>query len=209
MEPAVAGFRDRIVIDAGEGIQLRGVTVADAPELYAVIERNRGHLRRWLGWLHDGFGEKELTEFVRAREMDNQARVSLTTHIWLNGDLCGAIGLHAFNERHRNTSIGYWIDTAHEGRGIITRACRAIVTTGFREYGMHRIEIRCATGNTRSAEIAKRLGFIEEGTLREAEWLHDHWVDLRVFSMLSHRWTQMSTDLKVVEALRDDLGDVE
>jgi ribosomal-protein-serine acetyltransferase len=164
------------------------MTLADVPALWAALARNRTHLRRWLGWFHNDFDENALTEFVRAREADNAARVSLTTLIRLNGEMCGSIGLHAFNQKDRSTSIGYWIDAAYEGRGIVTRACRAIVTEGFREYGMHRIEIRCAVGNTRSAEIARRLGFVEEGTLREAEWLYDHWVDLRVFSMLEHNW---------------------
>ncbi len=176
------------MIDAGDGIELRGVTLADVPALWTALARNRAHLRRWLGWFHNEFDENELAEFVRAREADNAARDSLTTLIRLNEELCGSIGLHAFNEKDRNTSIGYWIDAAYEGRGIVTRACRAIVTEGFREYGMHRIEIRCAVGNTRSAEIARRLGFIEEATLREAEWLYDHWVDLRVFSMLEQDW---------------------
>ena len=164
------------------------VTLSDASELYSAIDRNRAHLRTWLSWLHDGFDEKELTEFVRAREADNAARVSLTTNIRLNGTLCGAIGLHAFDDRHKNTSIGYWIDAAYEGRGIITRACHAIVTEGFREYGMHRIEIRCAVGNTRSAAIPLRLGFIEEGILREAEWHYNRWLDLRLFRMLRQDW---------------------
>lgn len=188
MEPGAAGQRDRLVIDAGDGVELRGVMAADAPELYAAIERNRAHLSRWLAWLHAGFDEKELSDFIFQREADNAARMSLTTNIWLNGKLCGAIGLHVFNEKHRNTSIGYWIDAAYEGRGIMTRACRAIVTEGFREYAMHRIEIRCATGNTRSAEIARRLGFVEEGILREAEWVYNHWNDLRVFRMLEQDW---------------------
>ncbi len=191
MESAVAGERDRIVIQAGDGIELRGVSVADCAELYAAIDRNRAHLRKWLPWLHDGFDENELTEFVRQKEADNASRVSLTTNIRLEGRLCGAIGLHQFNERHRNTSIGYWIDAAYEGRGIVTRACRAIVSVGIRDYGMHRIEIRCATGNTRSAEIARRLGFAEEGILCEAEWLYDRWVDLRVFRMIETDWERL------------------
>lgn len=188
MEPGAAGQRDRLVIDAGDGIELRGVTLADAPELYATIDRNRAHLRAWMSWLHDGFNEKEQTEFVKAREADNAARVGLTTNIRLDGKLCGSIDLHTFNDRHKNTSIGYWVDAAYEGRGIITRACRAIVTAAFREYGMHRIEIRCAVGNTKSAAIPLRLGFIEEGILREAEWHYDRWLDLRVFRMLSRDW---------------------
>ena len=64
-----------------------------------------------------------------------------------------------FDPRHRNSSIGYWIDGASEGRGIMTRACRAMVSEGFHHYGLHRIEIRCATGNNRSASIPRRLGF--------------------------------------------------
>jgi len=188
MEPGIAITRDRLTIPVAAGIELRRVCTADCAELYAAIDRNRARLRTWLPWVSDTFSLRDLIEFVRQREVDNTARVSLTTNIWYQSKLCGAIGLHAIDERNRNTSIGYWLDGAYEGRGIMTRACRAIVTEGFRPYGLHRIEIRCATGNIRSAAIARRLGFIEEGILREAEWLYDHWVDLRVFSTLEQRW---------------------
>jgi ribosomal-protein-serine acetyltransferase len=175
-------------IPVDDGIELRRNSIADCAELYAAIDRNRARLRTWLPWVGVTFGQSDLFEFIRQREIDNAARISLTTNIWCEGRLCGAIGLHAIDQRDRSTSIGYWLDEAYEGRGIMTRACRAIVTEGFREYGLHRIEIRCATGNGRSSAIARRLGFVEEGILREAEWLYDHWVDLRVFSMLEQDW---------------------
>jgi len=69
-----------------------------------------------------------------------------------------------------------------------------MVTEGFRRFGLHRIEIRCATWNHRSSAIPRRLGFVEEGILRESEWLHDKWVDLRVFSMLAQDWKGNATD---------------
>lgn len=72
--------------------------------------------------------------------------------------------------------------------GIVTAACRVVIDEGFHNFGLHRIEIRCAVENRRSAAVPRRLGFVEEGVLREAEWLYDHWVDLRVFSMLAHDW---------------------
>jgi ribosomal-protein-serine acetyltransferase len=175
-------------IPVDDGIELRRVSAADCDELYAAIDRNRARLRTWLPWVGLTFGQSDLFAFLQQKEIDEAARVSLTTHIRFHGELCGAIGLHAINQRDRSTSIGYWLDEAYEGRGIMTRACRAIVTEGFREYGLHRIEIRCGTGNIRSAAIARRLGFVEEGILREAEWLYDHWVDLRVFSMLEQHW---------------------
>jgi ribosomal-protein-serine acetyltransferase len=105
------------------------------------------------------------------------------------GSLRGAIELYRIERSHRNTSIGYQIDEAHEGKGVVGAACRAITTEGFRSFGLHRVGIRCATWNHRSSAIPRRPGFVE-GILREAEWRHGKWVDLRVFGMLAQDWNE-------------------
>jgi len=188
MERGSARDRDKLIISVDDCIELCGVSTADCAELYASIDRNRARLREWLPWIDAAYNQGTLFAFLQQKEGENLSHAGLTTNVRFNGQLCGSIGLHSINYTHRNTSIGYWIDSAYEGRGIMTRACRAIVTEGFREYGLHRIEIRCGVGNRRSAAIPQRLGFIEEGIVREAEWLYDHWVDLRVFSKLDRDW---------------------
>ena len=188
MEHGITTAPNQLTIPVDDGIELRAVSVADCAELYAAIDRNRDRLRTWLPWIGLTYGQNDLAAHLQQREIDNAARGSLTTHIRFHGELCGAIGLHVIDQRHRSSSIGYWLDEAWEGRGIMTRACRAIVTEGFQQYGLHRIEIRCATGNSRSSAIPRRLNFVEEGILRQAEWLYDHLVDLRVFSMLEQDW---------------------
>ena len=50
------------------------------------------------------------------------------------------------------------------------------------------IILHCASGNLKSRSVAERLGFVQEGILREAEWLYDHYVDLVVYSMLKRTW---------------------
>lgn len=188
MEPGVSGAREALIISAGNGVELRPMSLDHAEALYALIDRNRARLHEWLPWATWSFSMDDLIAFITDRERDNAERNSLTTVIFVNGEMCGSIGLHAIDKQHRNTSIGYWIDIHYEGRGIVTEACRAIVTEGFRNYGLHRIDIQCARGNARSSALARRLGFVEEGTLREYGWLHDHWEDIRVFSMLEHEW---------------------
>jgi ribosomal-protein-serine acetyltransferase len=49
---------------------------------------------------------------------------------------------------------------------------------------LHRVEIRCGVGNTRSRKIPERLGFAFEGTLREAIWVNGRFHDLAVYGLL-------------------------
>ena len=177
-----------LIIRLDEKTELHPVRLEDADEFFALIDRNRDRLHRWLAWAGMNYSLQDTRSFLRERAAELANRESLTWTIRYQGALCGAIGLHHVGERHRSTSIGYWIDEAHEGKGIVTAACRAAITEGFQTFGLHRIEIRCATWNHRSSAIPRRLEFVEEGILREAEWLHDKWVDLRVFSMLAQDW---------------------
>ena len=171
------------------GCELRHVCLDDAEVMLSAIDRNRARLRRWFPWLDQARCLEDARSFLTQCVAENDQRAALNLGIFVAGRFGGAISLHRIDAMHRSTSIGYWISEEFAGRGLMTECCRSIVTTGFREYGLHRIEIRCATGNERSAAIPKRLGFSEEGLLREAEWLYDHWVDLRVFSMLEQDWT--------------------
>lgn len=183
-----AAFTESLIVRLDEETELQMPSPGDAEELFSVIDRNRDHLRQWLPWIPPEYSIEDSRRFLAENIAELANRESLTMVIRHRGALCGAIGLHRIEPRHRNTSIGYWIDQQHQGKGIVSAACRAIVTQGFRDFGLHRIEIRCATWNHRSSAIPRRLGFVEEGILREAEWLYDRWVDLRVFSMLAQDW---------------------
>ena len=183
----------RDVIVPLEGVELRPAVCADAAALYEAVDRNRAHLRPWFAWVEATHGEGDILRHLEERERENASRASFAAHIWVKGVLSGAISLHTFHLQHRHTSIGYWLDAAYEGRGIMTASCRAMVCEGFATYGMHRIEIRCATENHKSSAIPKRLGFVEEGVLREAELLCGKWTDLRVFAMLQQDWKSRGT----------------
>jgi ribosomal-protein-serine acetyltransferase len=164
------------------------VRIGDAEELFAVIDRNRARLREWLPWVVPEYSIEDARSFLLRTAGEFEKRESLTWLIRHDGAICGVIDLHKIDKLNRNTAIGYWLDQAHQGKGLMTAAARAIVTEGFENFGLHRIEIRCAVQNHRSSAVPRRLGFVEEGILREAECLYDRWVNLRVFSMLAQDW---------------------
>jgi len=70
----------------------------------------------------------------------------------------------------------------------MTEAVRALVEYAFDAWKLNRVEIRAAVGNAKSRAIPERLGFMEEGLLREAERIGVRYEDLVVYAMLAKDW---------------------
>jgi ribosomal-protein-serine acetyltransferase len=97
-------------------------------------------------------------------------------------------GFNAIDWQNRRTEIGYWLAPPFQGRGVMTKTCRFLVAYAFAELNLNRVEILCAVENLRSRAVPERLGFREEGVLRQAEWVRDHFNDLVVYAMLAEEW---------------------
>jgi ribosomal-protein-serine acetyltransferase len=178
--------RFRIPIDAE--VELRILEDWDAEELFQLIERNRAYLRRWLPWVDYETSIEDSRSFVQRTLQQYTNSESFTMGMRFQGRLVGVISYHTINWPSRHVEIGYWLAAEFQGQGLMTRACRALVDYAFAKLQLNRVEIRCATGNLRSQAVPERLGFTREGTLREGEWLYDHFVDLIVYSMLAREW---------------------
>lgn len=171
-----------------EEISLKLVTHRDAEDIFDLIERNREHLRKWLGWL-DVSTEIETTyQFIDANLRKFVIDEALDTAILYKGKIVGKIGLHTVNMANKSAQIGYMLDEGYEGKGIITRAAKAMTDLGMYEYDLDKIEIRAAVGNKKSRAIPERLGYKKEGRIRSAEWLYNQYVDHVVYGMLRSEW---------------------
>jgi ribosomal-protein-serine acetyltransferase len=159
-----------------------------AEDAFPVIMENYDHLRKWVPWLVDGYD----IEMTRNAYDNGFLATKECRALWLliryNKKLVGGIGLNKFDYPNRTTEIGYWISAEYEGKGIVSRSCKALIEYAFDDLGFNRIEMKCAVENKKSRAIPERLGFTEEGVLREAEWLYDHFVDWAVYSMLAKDW---------------------
>lgn len=173
-------------VDEGIGLELLELRHAD--ELYAVTDKNREHLRRWLPWV-DATTSSEVTRgFIKMTLTQVAENNGFNTAIVVEGRIAGVIGYHGINWPNRAASLGYWLAKEFEGRGIMTRCVRAYVGHAFQKLGLNRVEIRCATDNHRSCAIPERLGFTLEGTSREAEWVNDHFVDHSIYGIVAADW---------------------
>jgi len=172
----------------GPGLELRQFAQADAPACFAVVERNRAYLREWLPWVDHTRSAEDVAQFISRVTAQHRDNLGPNGAIWLDGRFVGTVGCHPIDWNNRHCSIGYWIDAACQGRGIMTRCCGSLLDYLFDDAGLHRVTIQCGTGNRKSCAIPERLGFVREGMMRQAEWVNDRWVDLVVWGMLADDW---------------------
>jgi ribosomal-protein-serine acetyltransferase len=171
-----------------EGIEIRSFEASEAEAVFAVVDRNREYLRQWLPWVDHTRSCADIRNFILRGQAKFQTSQAPELGIWIDGEFSGSIGCHPIDWTNRSTSIGYWIESNRQGRGVMTRCSAAMLDYLFGELKLHRVEIRCGTGNNRSCAIPERLGFTREGVLQQAEWVNDHWVDLVVWGMLEQDW---------------------
>ena len=178
----------KLGIRIDDDTELRIYEERHAQELFDLVDRNRRYLREWLPWLDYETSVEDSKAFIKNALQQFANNEGFQMGIWYRGKLAGGIGYHQIDWANRKVEIGYWLGESFQGKGLMTKACRMLVTYAFKELGLNKVEIHCATGNIRSCAIPKRLGFTQEGILRDGEWLYDHFVDLVVYGMFAREW---------------------
>lgn len=171
-----------------DSLSLRPLSLADTDELFALTDANRAYLRQWLPWLDAVQSAADTRAFLQTVLRQIAEDQGFGAAICHQGAIAGIIGYNSLDGVNRVGTIGYWLGAAHQGQGLMTAACRALVNYGFTGLGLNRQVIACATENHRSRRIPERLGFRHEGTLRQAAWLYDRYVDHHLYSCLKQDW---------------------
>jgi ribosomal-protein-serine acetyltransferase len=183
-------------LQAGEGLELALLEGSDAPGLFALVDAERARLSRWLPWVETTSSPADCCRWVQQARHQFACQEAVNLGVWHRRQLAGVVGLDPLDWSHRKAGLGYWLGARFEGRGLCTRACRALLEHGFSALGLNRVEVHCAAGNEHSRAVPRRLGFRCEGLLRQVEWLGDRFVDHEVYSLLAEEWQRLRAPAK-------------
>lgn len=173
-----------LALDVDERTRLAQLVPEDADELYLRVASERERLAAWLPWAASSTlpGTRAFCEDSFARSVRGEG---FDLGLWHEGRLVGAVGAHGVDPLSGTLSLGWWLSAEAEGRGLMSRACAAVLDHVFGPMGMHRVEIRVEPENLRSLALVRRLGAREEGRAREAALLRGVRRDLLVFGLLA------------------------
>lgn len=168
--------------------KIRLIEERHAEEFFALVNRNYERLLHWCPWLSEVETIEKTRGFLRGKLVRFAEGNGFTAGFFEENSLIGVIALEYVDKTNMMTEIGYWLDAQVTGKGLITKACSILVEYAFSELKMNRVQIRCASENMRSRAIPEKLGFTQEGVMRQAEKLSDRFVDLVIYGMLADEW---------------------
>jgi [ribosomal protein S5]-alanine N-acetyltransferase len=105
-----------------------------------------------------------------------------------DGALIGTCTLFSISAQSRRAEIGYAMASQAWGQAYMDEALRALLNHGFNELKLNRVEADIDPRNAASARSLERLGFKQEGHLRERWIVGDEVSDTALYGLLQRDW---------------------
>jgi len=176
-------------IIVNDKITIRQPLASFAEPIFKVVHNQRAYLREWLPWVDQTKTAADVSIFIEEANAFNIAKKQFVNFIFDENQIIGSISFVYINQDNAFGEIGYWLDQKYQGKGIISECCKKMIEYGFMNLSLNRIEIKMASNNQKSKAIPERLGFIHEGTLREASIIRNQLHNVELYSLLKKEWS--------------------
>ncbi|CAM5481032.1 GNAT family N-acetyltransferase [Streptomyces tanashiensis] len=171
-----------------DGAELRPLEPWQAGEFLAHMDRGREFIGARNG-LPDVVTDLESSRaFLRAYAERAAADTGRIHGIWSDGTLVGAVILRKLDTVDGTAEAGCWLEPAGVGKGLVTRAARALIDWAIEVRGVHRVEWVVSSDNEPSIAVARRLGMTRDGVLRGSYPYRGKRHDEEIWSVLAPDW---------------------
>jgi len=178
-------------------------------QVFQLVPLTRSHMAPIASWYED-IGELALIESklplpVSVETLENiwrpdfEPRQPRTSYVYSildeDGGNIGFTGLQDINFNYGNAVVFIFIAKSHRRLGLAVRAMAMMLDFAFNQLRLHRIATYVHATNTPSLGLVERLGFIDEGRLREACYYNGQYDDVNIVGLLDAEWQQVRESL--------------
>ena len=172
------------IIPVSQQIELRSVEERYTTDLHNLVIKNKIFLQTAFDWAQHVGSEEDTRRNVQSNQMLHQRGYAKMFLIFHDDALAGVLSFNAIEPANKTGYIGYWLDEAHQGRGILSRSLQAFMRHYVELGTVRRFVLKCRVDNHSSNAVALRNGFMLEGCLREAEYLNGRYDDVNTYARL-------------------------
>lgn len=166
----------------GERVGLRAMGPQDAEALW-----RWNHDPEVMRWMGDGYPQQPgLTrKSLEERPRNTYGDLLFGIEVLETGQLVGLVALHGAEPETGCAELDIYLGEKESwGHGYATDALRTACRYGFDKMRLHRITLTVVTENEAAHHIYRKVGFVEEGTLRQSFRRDGRWYDQFTMAML-------------------------
>lgn len=171
-----------------DGAELRPLEPWQAAEFLAHIDRSRAFIGTHIALPDHATDLASARAYLQGYADKSAADTGRLYGIWREDTLVGGVLFRTFDAARGTCEVGCWLEEAAVGRGLVTRAVTLLIDWAVDVRGMHRVEWVASAGNTASINVARRLGMVRDGVLRESYLYRGVRHDSEVWSVLADDW---------------------
>jgi RimJ/RimL family protein N-acetyltransferase len=127
-----------------------------------------------------------------ARDQAARSREAAEKGEWIELAICdacsdeflGAVLLLNITRELGRCELGYWLTPRARGKGVADAAISLVLGWVFTDLGLLRVELATTVENTRSQDVARRHGFVQEALQHERDIERGRRVDVIQFGLL-------------------------
>lgn len=146
---------------------LRPLRELDVDEFFALYEGERARVQRWSPAMRvvNTRGHFQNIARVSAKRLAQGRDIELL--VCVEGEIAGTIGVENVDRINDSATVGCWIATRFEGRGIMSAAMSNVTAFANDRYGLHRLEATTSSANERMNALLERGGWQKEALQRD------------------------------------------
>lgn len=174
-----------VTLRTGE-VTVRPLHYADRTAWLSARQRNAAWLKPWDATMPPGSLARPTSFRALVWRLNRQARQGTTFPfaVLVNGRFAGQVTVsNIVRGSAQFASVGYWLDSAYAGRGVMPRAVALVIDHCFTTAGLHRVEMAIRPENSNSLRVAEKLGLREIGYAPKYLHIDGDWRDHRLFAV--------------------------
>lgn len=180
----------------GPTVNLRAIEDEDAELLHRWF--NDREVTRFLSIPFPAFSLAEERAILQSQRQDGDNHYAI---LLKDGSLIGVGMLRGFNHTARSCELVIAIgDKRYWGQGYGSAAVELLLRVAFDGLNQHKVWLTCIAFNERGLRAYRRLGFREEGRLRDNRFIDGRYEDTITMGMLEDEWRQRADSQHQVEA---------
>lgn len=185
----------------GRRVTLRPLVPQDFPEWTEVRTRNDAWLTPWEprrppAPLDPSVNRDAFVSRCAARDRDSAAGVAYGFGVFVDHRLSGEVNLnHVVRGAMQSGTVGYWIDRACAGRGLIAESVIVLAAFAFEQLDLHRLEICIVPRNLNSRRVMEKLSVREEGVAQRFLEINGVWEDHVRYGFTVEEWAARRAEL--------------